>query len=138
MKEKAEENRNLGEKNKMDRKTAKPREERKDDKREDNREEEYRRLEEKAEVRKRKEEEAKEKTEEERILRQKVEKERLEVARKLLLGAIVMERILELYMESSQSIAWERETEWVPETWREETAWDIVSSYDEWYSEETA
>ena len=38
-------------------------------------------------------------------------KDKLEVAKNLLLGAIVMEQILSLYMQSSQDTVWDKEGE---------------------------
>ena len=67
-------------------------------------------------------------------LNQEIEnkKDKLEVAKNLLLGAIVMEQILGLYMQGSQDISWEREVEiWlevqsVDNAWDTDTAWDIA------------
>ena len=42
-------------------------------------------------------------------------KDKLEVAKNLLLGAIVMEQILSLYMQSSQDTVWDKEGERWPE-----------------------
>ena len=42
----------------------------------------------------------------------KIKDKKLEVVRNLLLGAIVMEKILSLYIESSQNIVWGKEAAW--------------------------
>ena len=42
----------------------------------------------------------------------KLKDEKLEVVKNLLLGAIIMEKILTLYVESSQNIVWGREAAW--------------------------
>ena len=42
----------------------------------------------------------------------KLKDEKLEVVKNLLLGAIIMEKILSLYVESSQNIVWGREAAW--------------------------
>ena len=59
-------------------------------------------------------------------LKQEVENDKLEVARNLLLGAIVMEKILSLYMQSSQDRAFEI---W-PEAQSGDTAWDTGTAWD--------
>ena len=76
------------------------------------------------------EEETSEETGVKRRLRQEVENDKLEVARNLLLGAIVMEKILSLYMQSSQDIAWERGVEIWPEAQSGDTAWDIGTAWE--------
>ena len=57
-------------------------------------------------------------------------KDKLEVAKNLLLGAIVMEQILSLYMQNSQDITWDREVEIWPEAKSRDTAWDIGTAWD--------
>ena len=57
-------------------------------------------------------------------------KDKLEVAKNLLLGAIVMEQILSLYMQSSQDITWDKEGEIWPEAKSRYTAWDIGTAWD--------
>ena len=52
-------------------------------------------------------------------------KEKVEVTKNLLLGAIIMEQILGLYMQNSQDEAYNREFGMWPEEIRENTAWDI-------------
>ena len=76
------------------------------------------------------EEETSEETGVKRRLRQEVENDKLEVARNLLLGAIVMEKILSLYMQSSQDIAWERGVEIWPEAQSGDTAWDTGTAWE--------
>ena len=56
-------------------------------------------------------------------------KEKLEVAKNLLLGAIVMEQILGLYMQNSQDVTWNREVGMWPEEISGDTAWDIAGGY---------
>ena len=58
-------------------------------------------------------------------------KDKLEVAKNLLLGAIVMEQILSLYMQSSQDIVWDKEGEISPEIKNRNTAWDISIAWNE-------
>ena len=58
-------------------------------------------------------------------------KDKLEVAKNLLLGAIVMEQILSLYMQSSQDTVWDKEGEIWPEIKNRNTAWDISTAWDE-------
>ena len=57
-------------------------------------------------------------------------KDKLEVAKNLLLGAIVMEQILSLYMQSSQNITWDKDFEIWPEAQSGDTAWDIGTAWD--------
>ena len=56
-------------------------------------------------------------------------KEKLEVAKNLLLGAIIMEQILGLYMQNSQDETYNREVGMWPEEISEDTAWDIAGGY---------
>ena len=42
----------------------------------------------------------------------KLKEEKLEVVKNLLLGVFVMEKILSLYVESSQNMAWGKEAAW--------------------------
>ena len=57
-------------------------------------------------------------------------KEKLEVAKNLLLGAIVMEQILSLYIQCSQVITGDKEGEIWPEAKNRDTAWDISTAWD--------
>ena len=84
------------EKAEMEIRTVKNKKDKKGDKEEDKRPEEE------AEIRV--EEEISEETGVKRRMKQEVVNDKLEVARNLLLGAIVMEKILSLYMQSSQYI----------------------------------
>ena len=56
-------------------------------------------------------------------------KDKLEMTKNLLLGAIVMEQILSLYMQNSQDITWNREVEIWPEEMSGDTAWDAARGY---------
>ena len=55
----------------------------------------------------------------------KLKEEKLEVVKNLLIGAIVMERILSMYVESSQNMAWGKQAAWdcwvLPGDWRPKT-----------------
>ena len=44
--------------------------------------------------------------------RRKLKEEKLEVVKNLLIGAIVMERILSMYVESSQNMTWGKQAAW--------------------------
>ena len=57
-------------------------------------------------------------------------KDKLEEAKNILLGAIVMEQILSLYMQNSQEITCDREVEIWPEAQSGDTAWDIGTAWD--------
>ena len=57
-------------------------------------------------------------------------KDKLEEAKKILLGAIVMEQILSLYMQNSQEITCDREVEIWPEAQSGDNAWDIGTAWD--------
>ena len=56
-------------------------------------------------------------------------KEKLEVAKNLLLGAIVMEQILGLYLQNSQDMTCNREVGMWSEEISGDTAWDITGGY---------
>ena len=58
-------------------------------------------------------------------------KDKLEVAKNLLLGAIVMEQILSLYMQSSQDTVWDKEGERWPEMKNRNTDWNISTAWNE-------
>ena len=53
-------------------------------------------------------------------------KEKLEVAKNLLLGAIVMEQILGLYIQNKQDVTWNREVGMWSEEVSEDTEWNMV------------
>ena len=58
-------------------------------------------------------------------------KDKLEVAKNLLLGAIVMEQILSLYMQSSQDTVWDKEGKRWLEIKNKNTDWNIRTAWNE-------
>merc|ERR1712112_62818 len=56
---------------------------------------------------------------------EKKNREKIEVAKNVLLGAIILEQMLGLFMQNMQDEAYNREFGMWPEEIRENTAWDI-------------
>ena len=72
-----------------------------------------------------KDREEKEKEMQRVLEKEKKNREKIEVAKNVLLGAILLEQMLGLFMQDMQDEAYNREFGMWPEEIRENTAWDI-------------